>query len=168
MGHTIVTFETKPLETCVGLTKKIDQLCFPQEMWLGGEELDMLLQHHAESTIITRNGTEIGQAITLPEPAMTNIVKDVDLQFLSRSCAIYSYSEAIVPGCQNQGYGVLLLHEIAIRMRERGYTTISAHVRTRYGWNKKRSKTLPVSSTRLITDFWDDPREVVEYQEARL
>lgn len=167
-GQTIISFETKPLEACVALTRLMDSLCFPREMWLSGIELQKLILHEAEATIIKLDNQEIGQAITMPEAAAAHILQDVDTDFCVRPKGVYSYSEAILPSHQNQGYGALLLHEIALRMRRRGYTSISAHVRTRHGWNTKRTQTLHVAETRLLHDFWEDPLEVVQYQHAQI
>lgn len=168
MSEITMSFATKPLEACISLTRTMDKRCFPEEMWLGNEEIALLLKHDAEATILIYNGIEIGQAITLPEQAAAAILEGVDEKFTAKSSGVYSYSEAILPEYQNQGYGGLLLCEMAIRMRNRGYQSISAHVRTRYGWNRRRTQSLQMLSHRLIFDFWNDPREVVEYQEARL
>lgn len=168
MQRTTISFETKPLTECVGLTKSMDRACFPKEMWLSDTEMCMLLQMEAEATILRHDNIEIGQAITIPENAAAIILDGVDEYFRINEGGVYSYSEAIIPGYQNKGYGALLLSEIAIRMRQRGFTSISAHVRTRYGWNKRRGKELTMHSTRLIHDFWDDPQEVVQYQSAQL
>lgn len=130
--------------------------------------MDMLIQSKAESTILRHDGREIGQAITLPESAAAIILDGADKYFPINDKGVYSYSEAIIPEYQNKGYGTLLLAEIAIRMRERGFTSISAHVRTRHGWDKRRCKELTMHSTRLIHDFWDDPHEVVQYQAAQI
>ncbi|MFT7507391.1 MAG: GNAT superfamily N-acetyltransferase [Acidimicrobiales bacterium] len=161
-------FETKPLSECMGLTREIDRKCFPTEMWLNNTELCMLMEMKAEATILRQNGIEIGQAITLPEHDASIILDGVDKDFNVNKKGVYSYSEAIIPECQNQGFGALMLAEIAIRMRQRGFMSISAHVRTRYGWNIRRGKELQTYNTRFIYDFWDDPQEVVQYQAARL
>jgi len=137
-------------------------------MWLSNIELEMLLEMQAEATILRHNGKEIGQAVTLPEHAAAIVLDGVDKHFKVNKAGIYSYSEAIVPEFQNQGYGALLLAETAIRLRLRGFTSISAHVRTRYGWDIRRSKELQINSSRFITDFWEDPQEVVQYQSAQL
>lgn len=168
MGRTTISFETKPLVTCVEFTKNLDRVCFPKEMWLSNEELQLLLDSKADATILSKDGVAIGQAITLPELAATQILEEADHDFLSSPDGVYSYSESILPAFQNSGYGALLLHEIALRMRQQGYRTISAHVRTRFGWNTKRTRALHVAETRFITDFWEDPREVVEYQRAHI
>jgi GNAT superfamily N-acetyltransferase len=168
MGQITISFKTKPLESCVALTKKIDKLCFPNEMWLSGEELHLLTLYNAEATILTINGQPIGQAITLPEIFAAQIIADSDPDFQTNLQGVYSYSEAIIPSHQKLGYGALLLHEIALRMKQRGFISISAHVRTRFGWNVRRRKTLQVSDDRLLYDFWDDELEVVQYQRAYL
>lgn len=167
MGQ-ITSFKTKPLENCIALTRKIDKLCFPSEMWLGGEELHLLTRYNAEATIMTINGHPIGQAITVPEIFAAEIIGGSDAGFRTDIRGIYSYSEAIIPSHQKLGYGALLLHEIALRMKQRGFITMSAHVRTRFGWNARRRKTLQVSDDRLLYDFWDDELEVVQFQRANL
>lgn len=167
-GQTIIGFETRPLANCVELTKRMDRQCFPEEMWLDELDLQLLIDHNAEATILKLNGCEIGQAITLSEIAAKHILRDADTAFQVHTLGAYSYSEAILPSHQNLGYGGLLLHEIALRMRQRGYTSISAHVRTRYGWNIKRTQTLQVERTRILHDFWEDPRELVQYQNAHI
>lgn len=175
MGQTLhikntaaVALESKPLLECVKFTKEMDRRCFPKEMLLGAEEFELLIAHNAEATILTYNDVRIGQAITLPETAAAIILDGVDADFHIHHDGVYSYSEAILPEYQNQGFGSLLLQAIACRMSNLGYTSISAHVRTRNGWDKKRSRTLPVAKTRLISDFWEDPREVVQYQHVPL
>ena len=168
MRRTTISFETKLLRSCVKLTKEIDVQCFPKEMWLGGAELESLLQHNAEATILTYDGIVIGQAITLTEDAASKILEEADAEFRVHPGGVYSYSEAIIPSHQNLGYGALLLHEVSLRMKQRGFISISAHVRTRHGWNMRREKTLSVTEARMLYDFWDDKREVVQYQRAYL
>jgi len=137
-------------------------------MWLDDEELYSLTSYKAETTVLNINGHPIGQGITLPEMLISRFIEESDPEFEPHPCGVYSYSEAIVPNYQKLGYGALLLHEIALRMRQRGYTSISAHVRTRFGWDIRRRQTLQVSDTRMLHDFWDDPQEVVQYQQAKL
>ncbi len=169
MGLTVTSFETTPLEACIKITKEIDRLCFPSEMWLGGEELSALLDAKAEATILKVHNRVIGQAITLPECAAAIVLDGADEHFTVHHAGVYSYSEAIIPEYQHKGYGKLLITEMAIRMRRQGFTSISAHVRTRYGWNTRRSQELQASSMRFIQDFWDDPRDsVVQYQMAHI
>lgn len=168
MGQQTTNFETKLLKDCLILTQKMDRLCFPEEMWLGSEEKDLLLQHDAEATMLSLNGMVIGQAITIPEHAVTELLQETDVSFRARDKGIYSYSEAILPAYQRQGYGQLLLQEISVRMRNKGYQSISAHVRTRFGWNQIRSRKLAVTDRRIVRDFWEDPEEGVQYQRASL
>ncbi len=137
-------------------------------MWLKGDELQTLLRYEAETTIMTLNGQSIGQAITIPEIFITKALQEADTAFTASEKGMYSYSEAILPRFQNRGYGQLLLSEIAIRMKQRGFTSISAHVRTRYGWNLRRKKTLNITALRTLHNFWEDPREIVQYQRANL
>ena len=146
----------------------IDTVCFPKEMWLGGEELELLLQHNAEATILTFDGIAIGQAITLTEASASVILEESDTEFQIHAGGVYSYSEAIIPSHQNLGYGALLLHEISLRMKQRGFNSISAHVRTRHGWNVTRKQKLHITATRLLHNFWDDPYEVMQYQYANI
>jgi len=146
----------------------MDRECFPKEMWLKGDELQTLLHHEAETTMMTLNGQSIGQAITIPEVFITDMLQKADIAFTASIGGMYSYSESILPAYQNRGYGQLLLHEIAVRIKQRGYSSISAHVRTRFGWNLRRRKTLNITTSRTIHNFWGDPLEVVQYQRANL
>jgi GNAT superfamily N-acetyltransferase len=167
-GKTTISFETRLLRECIQITRKVDEECFPSEMWLGDTELHHLIEHDAEATILKLNGRWIGQAITIPEHSIADTLMESDEHFQSHDGGVYSYSEAILPQYQNQGYGGLLLHEISLRMKQRGFISISAHVRTRFGWSLKRRKMLDVSVTRTIEAFWEDPLEVVQYQFSRL
>jgi GNAT superfamily N-acetyltransferase len=168
VGHTI-SFTTLALAECIELTKRFDQSCFTEEMWLGQDEWQLLLSSGAESTILLLNGKVIGQAITLPEVMVAAPLSQVDELFEADARGIYSYSEAILPAYQMKGYGSLLMREIAVRMYDRGFTRISAHVRTRFGWHHKRSRALSVSTKRFVDDFWEDPRDQkVEFQTVLL
>ena len=168
MGQKVVSFKTLPLAASVELTKRMDRLCFPKEMWLSEQDLCQLIINGAESTVVLLDDTEIGQAITLPEPAVMHILQDVDPFFSPSFRGVYSYSESILPEYQNCGYGVRLLQELTRRMHNKGYKFISAHVRTRYGWNRKRMQALNVTEARSMQDFWDDPMEIVEYQKINI
>lgn len=160
---------TTLLRNQIDITETIDRLCFPKEMWLGDDEWNVLLQHDAETTILLRNNEVIGQAITIPERAVADGLLEVDAEFTPHQSGVYSYSEAIIPTFQNKGYGKLLIEEIALRMREKQYTQITAHVRTRYGWNERRRKQLDVTTVRTVPNFWLHPQDrMVEFQTAEL
>jgi len=168
MGQTTISFETKPLETCVALTKTMYKLCFPKEMWLSGEELHLLTKYNAEATVLIIDDQPIGLGITLPEIFAVHLLEEDDAEFRAYPQGVYSYTEAVVPSHQKLGYGALLLHNVALRMKQKGFTSISAHVRTRHGWNIRRKRTLQVSYDRLLHDFWGDRLEIVEFQRGNL
>lgn len=168
MLHT-VRFTTLKLAECIAITKQFDKACFTKEMWLGPDEWQLLLNAGAESTLLSVNDLIIGQAITLPEALVGDALAEADELFVAKAQGVYSYSEAIMPKFQNQGYGSLLMREIAIRMRDRGYTHISAHVRTRFGWHRKRSEILSAATKRLVDDFWEETYDrKVEFQTVLL
>lgn len=164
--QTCVTLKTMPLKDCVELTHIFDQLCFPKEMWLDNCGMVKLIKSGAESTILSVNDRVIGQAITIVESAMEDELKEVDFEFLATNNGIYSYSEAILPSHQKYGYGGLLLHEIALRMKIRGFQSISAHVRRKNGWDIKRKRVLQVFEERPLNNFWMDKSEAVTFQRA--
>jgi GNAT superfamily N-acetyltransferase len=167
LGQSIL-IETRSFAESIKLTRQIDALCFPPEMWLGNDEVNLLVESEAESTIICLNGVQIGQGITLSERFVADHLEDGDPAFVASERGVYSYSEAIIPEYQNQGYGVLLLQEISIRMRQRGFSSISAHVRTRFGWHAKRRSVLRPFEQRMLHDFWENPAEKVEFQRSVL
>lgn len=165
---TTITFETRSFAECISLTRSVDAVCFPREMWLGDNEINLLVAGGAETTILKINAKIIGQAITLPECCVAAVLSEGDPDFDVSEQGLYAYSEAIIPDCQNRGYGGLLLHEIALRAKQRQFTSISAHVRMRFGWHRKRRAILQPSSTRQLCDFWENPCELVEFQLAQI
>ena len=164
-----INFETKPLKEYIELMQWMDKQCFPEEMWLDEKAAQALIKAGAEATVLKLDTQVIGLAVTLTEEAANQFLSDVDEKFSVMKEGIYSYSEAILPEFQNQGYGSLLLLELSDRMRERGYKYISAHVRTIYGWHLKRYRRLLIAETRSVNNFWEDVREgAVEFQLAIL
>ncbi|MFN3188656.1 MAG: GNAT family N-acetyltransferase [Candidatus Paceibacteria bacterium] len=167
MGQT-TSFETKQLEECVELTKMMYRCCFPEEMWLSDEELHSLTRYNAEATVLTIDDQTVGLGITLPEKFAIFLLEMDDAEFQAFPQGVYSYTEAIIPSHQKRGYGALLLQEVKLRMKQRGFISISAHVRTRNKWNDKRRKTLNIPNGRFIHDFWPNERETVEFQRCQL
>lgn len=164
--ETTVRFTYKPFAACVGLCLTLDKKCFPQEMWLSKQEIDALLKEESWATVVTYNNTDIGLAITISEPHAAVILDGIDDQYTPHENGAYAYSEAIDPQYQKHGIGRLLLKETERFAAQKGFTVLTAHVRTINGWDKARNDTLHVVESRPVKDFWQDPREQVRYQKA--
>jgi len=168
MSTTIRFVNTKFTE-CVELCTALDKKCFPQEMWLDDHEILSLIEADAWATIVTYNGREIGLTVTITEAQAYSMLCNSDKRFTSNQNGAYSYSEAIDPQFQKRGIGQLLLKESQIFLAKQGFTTMSAHVRRKNGWDRTRQTVLSVVSNRSVPNFWPEwLKEPVMYQQAQL
>jgi len=166
---TTICFADKKFAECVDFCLALDKKCFPQQMWLDNDEIDSLLEADAWATTLTYNQQEIGLAITIPEIAAGKLLEDIDRQFTPTRHGAYSYSEAIDPQFQRRGIGPLLLKETQLFTSRRGFTNLSAHVRTKFRWNVTRNRHLVVIESRPVEDFWPATlQEPVMFQDASI
>jgi len=164
----IVKFEIKPLCECVALFKELDDKCFPQEMRLSHEELQGLIQADAECVVVRYNDCQIGLAVYISEEQAGTLLEEIDRNFTPLPTGVYSYSEAIDPEFQRLGLGIAMINEVIAQISNQGATRLSAHVRTLHGWDMRRYAKLNITESRLVSDFWEDPQEVVKFQAVQL
>jgi ribosomal protein S18 acetylase RimI-like enzyme len=166
---TVVRFAHIQFAECVDFCLALDKKCFPQQMWLDEDEIRSLHEAGAWATAVTYNGQEIGLTITIPELNAHVMLDGIDRRFTPSEHGAYSYSEAIDPDFQCRGIGKLLLTESQIFTAKQGFSSLSAHVRRKNGWDKARHDILEVSNNWSVPDFWPAAlAEPVMYQRAAI
>jgi len=166
---TTVCFASKKFAECVDFCLALDKKCFPQKMWLDDGEICGLLKAEAWATTVTYNGQKIGLSITMPEKEAGILLDGADQLFTPQRWGAYSYSEAIHPDFQNQGIGSLLIRETMIFIADKGFTSLSAHVRRKNGWDEKREGTISLIEKRPVEGFWPPVlKEPVMFQNAHI
>lgn len=161
-------FSTRPFSECVGLFRELDRKCFPKEMREQGAEDEEILKSKAQAIVAIVNGKEVGLTVLIQDSQAVALLEKNDRYFTPHPKGMYSYSEAISPEHQSTGLGKAMIKEITTVLRRQGFESLSAHVRTVNGWDRGRENHLKVVESRTITDFWQDPQEIVRFQAAQI
>lgn len=136
-------------------------------MYVAPDELQQLLAEGAIAYTGSKDGQVIAFALIVPEKAMESILVDCDPEFKAVINGCYCYSIAVHPDHQGNGYGQQMVQQVAEMARQKGFTSLSAHVRTSNNWNERRAATLLPQERRTVNDFWPTDGDV-EFQRVVL
>lgn len=78
----------------------------------------------------------------------------------------YSYSIAVLPTHQGKGLGQQMAKRILDFAKQKGFSSLSAHVRVANGWSGRRASALQPQERRLVKGFWPTEGDV-EFQRIR-
>jgi len=145
----------------------IDREIFPT-MPVEEEEIrETLLSKGVQVVLKTRNGNLAGYIISLPHDEALEMLADIDTELVEVENGLYIESIGILPECRSTKNLSELWGAFSTRAREKGFKTITAHVRVSEGLSSVFQKRMGAVKHRTIEN-WADFDEPFDYLEFRL
>lgn len=148
------TFEVHSVDLVLEFLMKLDDEIDPS-MHLTEREKSMIINSEGFAVLCTNSKNEIvGVGYVVSALEATEVLSEVDPQFLPEDNQIYIYSVVVAKAFRRKKIGTFIRQMLIDEARARGYKTGATHVRMANGWDVAGEEFYKPIITRMIRNFW--------------